>query len=290
MASHRERTTLPRQNHVTENDARDSIVTSFTSSPKCCSRGGCAKYGLFVVNFLVWVAGGALMGVGTWSHIQRTSLAAFDHVTVDIAYLLIGIGAVMFVVSLFGCVGALRENLCLLKSFIIAVVIVFVAQMVAGVLAFVLLDTVEDNMMDFVQRAVTTYHTPLADDNVDTAMDTLQREYSCCGGASYRDWEASPLYNCSSLSSVTACEVPPSCCLEKGEVCSGNRVRQYSEQFAELTIHTRGCIGALMSIFKDNLIVIGLIAFAVGFLQVCSLLMAHCLMRFLVTDGKLSSS
>ena len=55
------------------------------------------------------------MGVGTWSRLQRTSLAAFDNVTVDVAYLLIGIGAVMFVVSLFGCVGALRSSLCLLK-------------------------------------------------------------------------------------------------------------------------------------------------------------------------------
>ena len=40
------------------------------------------------------------------------------------------------------------------------------------------------------------------------------------------------------------------------------------EEFAKLTIHTRGCIGALMAIFKDNLIIIGLIAFVVGFLQV----------------------
>ena len=40
------------------------------------------------------------------------------------------------------------------------------------------------------------------------------------------------------------------------------------EEFAKLTIYTRGCIGALMVIFKDHLIIVGLIAFAVGFLQV----------------------
>jgi hypothetical protein len=56
------------------------------------------------------------VGVGTWSHLQRTSLAAFDHVNVDVAILLIATGAVMFVVSLFGCLGALRENRCLLKT------------------------------------------------------------------------------------------------------------------------------------------------------------------------------
>jgi hypothetical protein len=40
------------------------------------------------------------------------------------------------------------------------------------------------------------------------------------------------------------------------------------EGFATLTVSTRGCIGALMDIFKENLIIIGLIAFSVGVLQV----------------------
>ena len=55
------------------------------------------------------------MGVGIWERLQRSSLSAFDHVAVDVAYLLIAIGAVMFVISLFGCLGALRESICLLK-------------------------------------------------------------------------------------------------------------------------------------------------------------------------------
>ncbi|XP_076444986.1 tetraspanin-33-like [Babylonia areolata] len=257
-------------------------VTSFTASKKCCSRVGCSKYGLFVVNFLVWAAGGVLMGVGTWSRLKRDTVADFDDVTVDVAYLLIGIGAVMFVVSLFGCLGALRESLCLLKVFIITVVIVFVAQMVAGVLAFVMLDTVESRMMDLIRDTIVTYNTPKA--SMDQALDNLQKEYKCCGGASYRDWEANPLYNCSS-SIPSRCGVPTSCCYQPGDNC-GEWVLQYPEDYARLKIHTRGCIGALMSIFKDNLVIIGVIAFAVGFLQVCSLLMAHCLMRYIVSDGK----
>ena len=55
------------------------------------------------------------MGVGTWYRLERNSLAAFDQVTVDVSYLLIAIGAIMFIVSLFGCIGAIRESLCLLK-------------------------------------------------------------------------------------------------------------------------------------------------------------------------------
>ena len=40
------------------------------------------------------------------------------------------------------------------------------------------------------------------------------------------------------------------------------------EQYAAHTIHVRGCIEPLMIIFKDNLIIIGLIAFGVGFVEV----------------------
>ncbi|KAK7486605.1 hypothetical protein BaRGS_00022130 [Batillaria attramentaria] len=231
-------------------------VPTFTVHRKCCSRIVCAKYGLFVISFLVWLAGSALMGVGTWSRLQRTSLAAFDHVTVDVAYLLIGIGAVMFVVSLVGCMGALRNN------FIFAVVLVFVAQLVAGVLAFVLLDAVEGKMMNFLK-------------------------YSCCGGASYQDWDASAVYNCSSTTSPSSCGVPSSCCLEPSPEC-GLKTRSYTETFAEQYVFTRGCIGALMSVFKDNLVIIGVITFVVGFLLICSLLLANCLLRFIVKDAKLS--
>lgn len=226
------------------------------------------------------------MGVGTWSRLQRNPLAAFDSVTVDVAYLLIAIGAVMFVVSPLGCLGALRESFCLLKTFVVAVVIVFVAQLVAGVLAFTLLDTVEATMVAYVREAVVNYSSPGHSDK-DNALNTLQSQYFCCGGASYQDWEANISYNCTPSSALTRCSVPDSCCQTPKENC-GVGARAYSETFAQRIVNTRGCIGALMAIFKDNLIIIGLIAFAVGFLQVCSLLMAHCLMRFLVTDIKLS--
>ena len=70
------------------------------------------------------------MGVGTWSRLQRNTLSVFDNVTVDVAYLLVGIGAVMFVVSLFGCVGALRSSLCLLKMVCCLTVTVVIVRLV----------------------------------------------------------------------------------------------------------------------------------------------------------------
>ena len=70
------------------------------------------------------------------------------------------------------------DTVMFVSQFVIAVVLVFVAQMVAGVLAFVMLDKVENSMMDFVKEAITAYHTPGA--TVDEALDTLQSQVCVC--------------------------------------------------------------------------------------------------------------
>ena len=59
-------------------------------------------------------------------------------------------------------------------------------------------------------------------------------QYSCCGGASHVDWEASPLYNCSS-GSPTACGVPASCCLQPAAAC-GDKVRRYAVSHCDVTV------------------------------------------------------
>lgn len=40
------------------------------------------------------------------------------------------------------------------------------------------------------------------------------------------------------------------------------------DTYADQLVFTQGCIGSLMFAFKDNLIIIGLIALCVGFLEV----------------------
>ena len=56
------------------------------------------------------------MAIGLWARLEKEEIAAFDSFTLDPAYFLVAVGAVMFVTSVFGCVGALRENICLLKG------------------------------------------------------------------------------------------------------------------------------------------------------------------------------
>ena len=75
------------------------------------------------------------MGIGTYALIDKFNsgeglrLENVVDVIVNIAFLMIVIGGVVFIVSFAGCIGALRENVCLLKFYSLCLLIFFLAEM-----------------------------------------------------------------------------------------------------------------------------------------------------------------
>ncbi len=61
------------------------------------------------------VGGVVLVAIGSWARLERTRFGSFDNLAVDPAVFLIVVGCVMFFISIFGCFGSIRENICLLK-------------------------------------------------------------------------------------------------------------------------------------------------------------------------------
>lgn len=55
------------------------------------------------MNLLIW----------SFKNISETALA---YVSVDPAMLLLVVGILMFIITFCGCVGSLRENICLLQT------------------------------------------------------------------------------------------------------------------------------------------------------------------------------
>lgn len=67
--------------------------------------------------FFLQMLGGAMAGIGLWAWSEKDMFANIGKVTqvpFDPAMLLIIVGAVIFFIGYAGCVGALRENTCLL--------------------------------------------------------------------------------------------------------------------------------------------------------------------------------
>ncbi|KAG8551774.1 hypothetical protein GDO81_004258 [Engystomops pustulosus] len=79
----------------------------------------CYKYLLFSYNIIFWLSGMVLLGIGLWAWSEKGILSDITKVTrlhgFDPVWLVLVVGVIMFTLGFAGCVGALRENICLLK-------------------------------------------------------------------------------------------------------------------------------------------------------------------------------
>lgn len=60
--------------------------------------------------------GGLTVAVGLYARLIKTAYQDFfSDISMDPAFALIIVGGIMFILGFTGCIGALRENVCLLK-------------------------------------------------------------------------------------------------------------------------------------------------------------------------------
>ena len=57
-----------------------------------------------------------MMGVGFWAVTQKSDYKEFSSISTDPAIVMIVVGFFIFIISFFGTVGALRENICFLRT------------------------------------------------------------------------------------------------------------------------------------------------------------------------------
>lgn len=79
------------------------------------------KYSLFFFNLIFWIIGSTLIALGVWSFFEEYEynhlfkLRNIFDLILHISVALVFSGSIVFIMSLMGCLGALRENLCLIK-------------------------------------------------------------------------------------------------------------------------------------------------------------------------------
>ncbi|CAH1798956.1 unnamed protein product [Owenia fusiformis] len=245
---------------------------------RLCEMAFWVKYSLFIINFFVWVGGIILVCIGIWARMEKQGLGNLDNLATDPAIFLLAIGGIMVITSIFGCVGSLRENICMLKIFCAVIAIVFTLEIASGIIAYLFLDEVKDHLLHLTERSIRNYQD---DADLHDLINYVQRHYSCCGATSYDDWEVNAYFNCSSPAQ-SMCGVPPSCCrnyLPMPNIQCGYGIRLKNDVLAGHVVYTRGCIDELMTTFKQNLLIIGLIAFGVGFIEIFGIILAHSLIR-----------
>jgi len=143
----------------------------------------CIKYLMFAFNFIFWLLGCAVLGVGIWLRVDDQSVE-YLHISsqVDLlhtlAYALIVIGFVIMLIGFLGCCGAIRESQCMLSIFFIFLFIIFATLLGFGIWAAVAKDSFKDLAKDILKEGVDNYEN---DSKSKEMMDSIQSTMQCCG-------------------------------------------------------------------------------------------------------------
>lgn len=207
---------------------------------------------LFVVNVLVWLVGAAFLAIGIWvavspstfvqqalqivnvstsSNAQATALANFilsnNSLVMIGAYIMIGVGGLLFLVGFCGCCGACKDSKCLLVIYIIFCVLAFLIALAAGIVEAVYLSQIGTLMTQGFTQLQNQYFDGLY--NSTQALSQLwfnvMETQSCCGVNGATDFTSNYTFMANNWATTNArrtcagssqcfnsAAVPTSCC------------------------------------------------------------------------------
>ncbi|XP_069809305.1 tetraspanin-10 [Dendropsophus ebraccatus] len=208
------------------------------------------KYLMFFFNFLFFTLGFALLCFGFWGLADKQSLIGdkIGNLGTDPMLAFILVALVVCVLSFSGCVGFIRENICLLKLFLAGMVMLLVAQCMVALVVLCFREQIQDSVKTTMMVAISRYQD---DSDLKFILDEMQLGMECCGVQSYEDWAINLYFNCSSPG-VNSCGVPYSCCidpLQNGTVPNsqcGFGALGMGEAMASSLIYLGGCVPQLV--------------------------------------------
>lgn len=240
------------------------------------------KYLLFLFNFIFWVIALLMVSIGVYARMMKHAETALACLAVDPAMMLLVVGVFMFFLTFCGCVGSLRENICLLQTFCICLTVIFLLQLAAGILGFIFSDRARDRVTKMINNAIVHYRDDL---DLQNLIDFGQKEFDCCGAVAYTDWSQNMYFSCEAKNpSRERCSVPFSCCImtkdkEVINTMCGQNMQELEYLQAGEHIHTNGCIDKLVNWIHSNLFLLGGIALGLAIPQLVGILLSQILIN-----------
>ncbi|XP_029714987.1 tetraspanin-7 [Aedes albopictus] len=168
----------------------------------------CVKYMIFVINFMFLLTAILIVTVGTAIGTIFGDFEYFiDSHFFSPAHLLVAIGIIMMFVSIFGCIGAVKESTAMINIYGVLLAIVFILELAAAISAFALQGQVKEMVRRTLNESMANYN---GNPSVEQSVDFMQQVLECCGVDSHKDWSffLQPVANATESDVV----VPESCC------------------------------------------------------------------------------
>ncbi|XP_072172240.1 CD151 antigen-like [Diadema setosum] len=254
--------------------------------------GTFAKIVLFVVNFVFWLTGVAVLGIGIWVSVDRGTLEFLnlfeDPLFKIMGYSMIGIGGFVTLLGFIGCFGACHEHKWMVWLYFVIVLLLLLVEVVATSLLVAFRTEVETFVNSKLGETIKTQYDEENRKGTTGAIDVMQNMLQCCGNTNYTDWQDSLWYENENPENVTAVKyVPQSCCkstednkLRDRAQCQEDDSAVNSERFST------GCFHAMYSRLLEYVWVVGGVGIGVAVLQLLLLVLAVVLLRNVIDDDE----
>ncbi|XP_060159289.1 tetraspanin-18 isoform X1 [Globicephala melas] len=225
----------------------------------------CMKYLMFVFNFFIFLGGACLLGIGIWVMVDPTGfreIVAANPLLITGAYILLAMGGLLFLLGFLGCCGAVRENKCLLLLFFLFILIIFLAELSAAILAFIFR---ENLTREFFTKELTKHYQGNNDTDVFSATwNSVMITFGCCGVNGPEDFKFASVFRLLTLDSD---EVPEACCRREPQSRDGVLLsREECLLGRDLFLNKQGCYTVILNAFETYVYLAG--ALAIGVLAI----------------------
>ena len=231
-----------------------------------------------LLNLLLVLSSLILMGTGAslmgFYRIQMLEVITIDFVIVPTV--LTGGGILTLLIAVFGLLAITREDHCLTIAYSVLVG-VNVLILLGGIISSVRL--LFDIQVGFLNADVipelSSYET---NSWVQYKWDTIQREFTCCGGygyaQGYTDWKHTSMGGARN-------SVPDSCCLYESHGCGADLFKIDDLRVIVLKINVHGCLAVMQRRLETHVTLILMVFAGVGSIlavvQLLCIVLACCL-------------
>lgn len=221
------------------------------------------KYLVFLFNLLFLLSGLVLIAVGGLAQgFFKEYVQFFNNELSTPAMAIIILGCVILVISFFGCCGAKKENICMLRTFAGLMGIILILELAGGIAVAIMKSQVQELLEENMQTSMNEYGKK-NDSLVTVTWNEMQKDNGCCGTNNATDWKNTWFYSNHSDS------FPGSCCVNQTDgVCKNSS-----------TLFAQGCFDVLAAAGKSHLVIIAGVALGIAVLQAIGIWMSCCLIK-----------
>lgn len=116
------------------------------------------KYIIFFINVLLWFLSIFIFGVGVFVMVEKCEVySKLIDLYYDLVVIFVVFGGLMFIIMFIGCIGVLWENICFLVFYVGIIIVLFILEIVCGIVGFVNSDKLEEKVDEKFWNVIVFY-------------------------------------------------------------------------------------------------------------------------------------